>query len=359
MQVVDAAGKPLLDSLGTLLIKESGAIYNPATNIAALGPGGNPLAASMSANLGSANIASAANVKDGQIMAGTTNSQAIAQGLQGLIQQGQGAAIIKLDETGKPIGKGIGGASLTETISGQTGKKGSSLGEGATGTINIGMIGMPLVTGTKGSGTIDGGADVKLPVSGSNPTNANIIITAAAGGTTSGQPGTTIPGQTGSTVPGQTTTTGATAGTGTNTPGQNTPAGSTPTHTPGAHDPNATDIRSLMTTFSTVHIVEGKKGDSDNDAPDRPEIDYDSVDSNDFDDDDEYVDTPAVEIRRSGAGGAASDSGKKPANIGLSIIENIMVMINDIKNRKVDDLTAKRCGVIFSLICLASKKDSR
>jgi hypothetical protein len=91
----------------------------------------------------------------------------------------------------------------------------------------------------------------------------------------------------------------------------------------------------------TVHIIDTKKADNaENEATGRPEIDYDSIENNDFDDDDNYIDTPLIETRRSDNSTVASTP--KKANIGLSIIENIMVLINDLKNQKVDDPTAKR-----------------
>jgi len=323
MQIVDATGKSIADNIGLLSVKESGAIYNASTtNLAAANPA--------TANLG----INGQSLKEGQMVANATTSQGIAQALQGLLQQGQGASISKLDETGKAIVKGAGAPALTEgLVPGQSGKKGSTGPTEGTGSAGIGM---PLVVTTKGGSIIDGSTEITLPVPQTgNVTNTGIIITATAGATTTGQTGTA-----GTTSPGTTTgttTTGTTAGT--------TGTGTTDTTTnpvPGTHDPNATDIKSLVTALPTVHIIDTKKGDkAEDDATGRPEIDYDSIENNDLDNDDDYIDRPVIETRRS-QNSAVVNAPKKSANIGLTIIENIMVLINDLKNQKVDDLTARR-----------------
>ncbi len=319
MQIVDATGKSIADNIGLLSVKESGAIYNPSTtNLAA--------ANSATANLG----INGQSIKEGQMVSNATTSQGIAQALQGLLQQGQAASISKLDETGKAIVKGSGASALTEgLVPGQSGKRGSTGPTEGTGSAGIGM---PLVVTTKGGSIIDGSTEITLPVPQTgNVTNTGIIITATAGATTTGQTGTA-----GTTTPGTTTGTTTTGTTGTGT------TGTTTNPVPGTHDPNATDIKSLVTALPTVHIIDTKKGDqADDDATGRPEIDYDSVENNDLDDDDDYIDRPVIETRRS-QNSAVVNAPKKSANIGLSIIENITVLINDLKNQKVDDLTARR-----------------
>ncbi len=185
---------------------------------------------------------------------------------------------------------------------------------------------MPLVPpAVKGSTLVDGLSDTKLPVP--QTANAtNIIITATAGATT-GQTGVTTTGTTATTNTTGTTTTGTAGTTTTNT-------------TPGGQDPNATDIKSLVQTLPTVQITDPKKADADDNDTGRPEIDLDTSESNDLDDDDEIA-APMTEGRRADSS-TVGTAPKKPANIGLSIIENIMVLINDLTNQKVDERTAKR-----------------
>ncbi len=341
--MLDAAGKPIATDGAPLTIKEYGAQYTAST---------------ANAGTGGQNIKDAQVMKEGQLAANTSTSQNAAQALQGLLQQGQ-AATGKLDETGKAAVKGGGASTLTDasttTQSGKTGATSSIEGAGNGAMILPGMI------ITKGGKAIDGMDETKLPIAQTgNATTTGIIITPTAGAiianqtAIAGQAGTNVAGTTGTNTTGTNTTstnvtgsvTSNTAGTnvtGTNTTGTNTTATTNTTKTPGTQDPNATDIKSLVGALPTVEITGAKKGiDSEDQGAHRPEIDYDSVDDNDFDDDnDDFVDTPVVDGKRTNSP-LAGNVQNKSAKLGLSIIENIMVLINDLKNQKVDDQTAKR-----------------
>ena len=311
-QTFDTAGKQISQGMG-LTVKESGATYS-ATSATT----GNTIfgAQAMSQTL-----------KEAQLTANTSNSQSAAQALQGLLQQGQ-AANGKLDETGKPIVKGAGAPGLTDALTTtQGGKIGAAGTTESIGTAGMGMLpGMLITKGGKGGEVID---ETKLPVGQTgNATTTGIIITATAGATITGQTG--VAGQTGVTGQ-QITTTHTTTGTGTTST------------VPGAKDTGATDIKSLLTTLPTVEISDSKKGPNDQDEDTRrPEIDFDSIEDSDFDDDeDDFIDTPAVDGKRANST-VIETSPKKPSKLGLSIIENIMVLMNDLKNQKVDDKTARR-----------------
>ncbi len=286
-----------------LSVKESPGNYVAATGLTNGNPlNGSPASGSMHPN--------SLMSRDGQALNGTTNSQTIAQALAGLLQQGQGA-VKSTDETGKPIAKGIGGPNITDVI--------APIGTGKIGAVGAieGSVGPLIPLGplvTKGGKGLEGTDDGKLPIGQvANPTATGLIVTATAG--------VTVPA---GTATGTTTTTtgspGATPGTGSTT----------------GKDPNATDIKSLVDELPEVDLFDSKKEEEKETTEGRLEVNYETID----DDNDDFINQPVIEGKRaSSASGAQS---KPSAKVGLSIIENIMVLMNDLKNKKLEDKTAQQ-----------------
>ena len=285
-----------------LSVKESPAGYTPST-----------AATSNLANVAPGTLAG----KDAPAAPNAANTQAIVQAFQGILQPGQGA-VKGAEEAGKAIVKG-GGPGLPDALTTNqgTGKKGA---EGLIEGTSTPLMPLPTTLTGKGGKGIEGGDDAKLPIGqATNPAQNTLIVTATAGAQITGQTGAA------GTQTGATGTSGTVTGT----------AGT------AGKDPNSTDIKSLVGALPAVEIYDSKQevGEAEEVAETRKEINYDSID--DDDEDDDLNNLPIVDGKR--ASSASAVPSKKPkSKPWLSIIENIMVLINDLKNKPLDDKTEQQ-----------------
>ncbi len=320
---------------------------NAALSEALIGPLGTPLHPSFAfapikieAPAGSSTAATTnlANVapgtltgKDVPIAPSAANTQAIVQAFQGILQPGQGA-VKGTEEPGKTIVKG-GGPGLPDVLTTNqgTGKKGAeSLIEGTSKTL------MPLPTTLTGKGGkgIEGGDDAKLPIGqATNSAQNTLVVTATSGSQATGQTATTGQQPTGISPNTITTNTGT-----------------------ASQDPNSTDIKSLVASaLPPLEIYDPKQELKDGkEVTGRPEVNIDNIDEDENDEDD-FHDMPIVDGKRASSATGAPIKAPK-SKIGLSIIENIMVFLHDLKNKQLDDKTEQQMLLDLFVDIFSKKK---